>query len=292
MSNEKNDKGNIYDRIFRENARYLFIPLIQHVYQLDIKSYVVLDPQFPSTSENEVDFLYELNLTDGTEQILHIEFQSANDPQMLERMQEYHAKIYKKYKKPIKPLVINLGQHAFTARNKLSKDEIFYGYDILNLFDLSTDKLLSSQVPEVVVLAILSNYSKNQLEAVLSSIVKNLKQLVKTEKDMNRLVNQLFFLSRLRKFEKETKQTLDKLTTGVKIETDFYYQQGVEIGTEKGIEIGTEKGIEIGTEKGLALGIKVIELHKKGDTPNSIAKKLNIKLQKVKMILKAFKDSK
>ena len=65
---------------------------------------------------------------DNSKWILHIEFQSKNDPQMLERMQEYHSKIYKKFKLPVKPLVINLGQQKFTARTQLQPEEIFTGY--------------------------------------------------------------------------------------------------------------------------------------------------------------------
>jgi len=58
MPNEK-PKTNIYDRIFRENGRKIFIALVEQLYQLDIKSFEALEPKFPSTSENEVDFLYE-----------------------------------------------------------------------------------------------------------------------------------------------------------------------------------------------------------------------------------------
>jgi len=159
-------EGNIYDRIFRENAPHFFVPLLRQHYNLQIKSYKPLEAKFPSTSENEVDFLYELFLQDGSQQILHIEFQAANDPNMLARMQEYHAKIFKKFKKPIQSLVVNLGSKAFTASNKLMEQEIFRGYEILNLFNLSTQELLSAQVPEVVLLAILSNFPKKEVEQV------------------------------------------------------------------------------------------------------------------------------
>jgi len=278
MPNDKS-KGNIYNRIFRENAKHSFIALIQQLYNLNIQSFKVLDPKFPSTSENEVDYLYEITLKDESKQILHVEFQSTNDPQMLERMQEYHAKIYKKFKLPIKPIVINLSQKPFTAPTKLKTDEVFYGYDIIDLFSLSTGKLLSSQIPEVVILAILSNYPKERLEAVLKAIVVKLRQLVAAEKDMNRFVNQLFFLSRLRKFEKETKEKLEEMIIEIDIENDFYYKEGVEKGIEKGIEKG---------EKGINIGIQIIALYKKGESPNEIAKNLGIDLQKVMSVIEMF----
>lgn len=152
---------------------------------------------------------------------------------------------------------------------------------------MPTDELLSSQIPEVIILAILSNYPKAQLETILRAIVTKLKQLVSAEKDLNRYVNQLFFLSRLRKFEKEIKHTLDNMLIEVDIEQDYFYLQGIEIGKEEGIEIGHDKG----KAEGLDLSLKVITLHKKGKSPETIAEKLNIDLQKVLAIIKAFTET-
>jgi len=114
--------------------------------------------------------VYEIVLQDGRKQIIHIEFQSSNDANMLARMQEYHAKIYKKYRLPVQPIVVNLSAKPFKAATKLEPTEVFYGYETIELFSLSTDELLSSQMPEVVILAILSNYPKEQLEGVLQAI--------------------------------------------------------------------------------------------------------------------------
>jgi len=283
MPNDK-PKTNIYDRIFRENARKIFIALVEQVYQLDIKNFEVLDPKFPSTSENEVDFLYEITLDDGKKQILHIEFQSANDSNMLARMQEYHAKIYKKYKLPVRPIVINLSQKTFTASTKLKDNEVFYGYDTIELFSLSTDMLLSSQIPEVVILAILSNYPKDRLEAVLKAIVIKLKQLVIAEKDMNRFINQLFYLSRLRKFEKETKEKLEEMLIVIDIKQDYYYKEG----EKQGIVIGKEEGKKEGKEEGIGLTLEILRLHNKGVSPEIIAKNLSIDIEKINSIISKF----
>jgi len=203
MANKKGEKplGNIYDRIFRENAEYLFIPLIEKLLGFEIKSYKILEANFPKTTEHEVDYLYEIEHTNQVKQILHLEFQSSNDPNMLERMQEYHSKIFKKFRLPVKPIVINLSKKAFTARKQLNPEEIFTGYEEINLFELSTKDLLSDQIPEVVIIALLANYQEDEIEGVLRLIVKKLKQIVTTEKDLRRYIAQLLLLSRLRNFE-------------------------------------------------------------------------------------------
>jgi len=57
---DQEHKGNIYDRIFRENAEQLFIPLIAKLFNLNIASYKPLQLKFTQTTQNEVDFLYEI----------------------------------------------------------------------------------------------------------------------------------------------------------------------------------------------------------------------------------------
>jgi len=268
MSDQKtnNSKGNIYDRIFRENAEHLFIPLVEHFLPIKIASYKILQVSFPQTSEHEVDFLYEIIDENQTKLILHIEFQSANDPAMLQRMQEYHSKIFKKFGLPVESLVINLGQRAFTARTQLKPEEIFTGYRVINLFELSTEELLSAQVPEVVILAFLANYPKNQIEAVLRLTLKKLKQIVVKEKDLRRYLTQLLLLSRLRNFEERTQQIINTMPITYDIETDGLYLQGIEKGIEKGI----------------------ILCYKKGFSAEEIAKDLNISLKKVLRIIQAY----
>lgn len=255
---------NIYDRIFRENAKQIFVALIQHLYQLDVKSFRILNPKFPSTSDNEVDHLYHIIPNKGTEYIVHVEFQAANDPEMLTRMQEYHAKIYKQYKLPVRPLVLNLGDKPFTAPTQLKKDEIFTGYDVIDLFSLSTELLLSFQMPGAVILAILSNYPKEQLDTVLGAIVKKLRTLVKTENEMNRFVNQLFYLSRLRKFEQQTKQKLDEMLIEIDIKEDYFYREGREEGA------------------------LILSLHHKGESAKAIADKLDISVSQVQSIIEKY----
>jgi len=285
MPNKKEGKplGNIYDRIFRENAKHLFIPLIEKVMGIEIVSYKALPVKFPQTSEREVDFLYEIKQANDVKQILHLEFQSANDPIMLERMQEYHSKIYKTYKLPIKPLVINLSRKAFTAQTQLKPNEIFTGYDVINLFELSTEELLSNQIPEVVILALLSNFPENEIEAVLRLIVKKLKQIVNTEKDLRRYVTQLLLLSRLRNFGSITKEILDAMPIIYDVEKDTLYQRGIEKGEKRGIEKGEKRGIEKGEKRGIEKGVVVC--YEIGLSAEEIADKFDIDISKVLQII-------
>lgn len=267
--------GNTFDRIFRENAQQIFIPLISRLLNLHIESYQALPVKFPSTTEREVDFLYEITTQDKGKQILHIEFQSNNDPTMLERMQEYHSKIYRKFKLPVKSLVINVGKKPFAAPNKLKEENIFTGYEIINLFQLSTKDLLSAQIPEVVILALLSNYKTSEIESVLQAILKKLKKIVTNENDFKRYINQLLLLARLRNFGELTTKIINSMPITYNIEKDGLYQKGVQQGIEQGLEQGLEKGQIQG----------IIICYNYGMKPITIAEKFKISIKKVQQII-------
>jgi len=102
--------------------------------------------------------------------------------------------------------------------------------------------------------------------------------LAESEKDLERYKNQLFLLSRLRKFELVTKETLDKMLLDIDIEKDYFYLQGVELGKEEGKEIGFE------------LSVEVLKLHRKGMPAKNISKKLGVELENVSAIIAALKD--
>ena len=63
MKNEKTKnkgQGNIYDRIFKENARELFLPLVEKRLGIKIISYEALPEKIQKTTERETDFLYKI----------------------------------------------------------------------------------------------------------------------------------------------------------------------------------------------------------------------------------------
>ena len=54
-----------------------------------------LTAKIQSSIEREVDFIYEVKLEDGSNFLLHLEFQSNNDTNMIFRVAEYHGLLFK-----------------------------------------------------------------------------------------------------------------------------------------------------------------------------------------------------
>lgn len=241
--NHPEKEGNLYDKIFKENAESIFLPLIEQSMGIKISSYKILKDKLQTTIEREMDFFYEIHSDKNDRFLLHLEFQTKNDKDMIYRMAEYHGIAFRKRKLPIKHFVINLGTEYFNQKNYLDKNELFEGFDIINIFSLNTEQLLNSQIPEVVLLAVLSNYPKEQSERILRLLIKRLKQIAKSEHDFSKYLNQLLILSRLRKVEDLTIKINNDMPITIEVEKDFLYKQGIEKGIEKGIEQGIEKGI-------------------------------------------------
>ncbi len=242
MSKKKQD-GNLYDRIFKENAEAIFLPLIQERLNLKIKQYKELPTKLSKTLEREMDFVYEIIKENNQKEILHIEFQTVNDKSMKYRIGEYHALLLTKYKVPIQHVVIYLGKSKINMQKELKEGEIYKGFSLINLHQLNSQELLNSQIPEVIILALLTHTKKEKLEATLRLIVQQLKRLeLNNGVILKKYLDQLTILARMRKFEEETKKILEEMIIQYDIEEDYFYKQGIEKGIEKGKEEGLIEG--------------------------------------------------
>ncbi|MEM9919307.1 MAG: hypothetical protein AAF990_14485 [Bacteroidota bacterium] len=249
-------EGNIYDRIFKENAESIFIPLIQQQLGFKIESYKPIIGKISKTIEREMDLLYEVVWHDGQKKLLHIEFQTRRDPDMLYRMAEYHGLAFRKYRLPIHHLVIFLGEGEFGPNRLLKNAELFKGFDVLNLHRVDPSKLLQSQVPEMVILALLANFSKDKTPAVLRAIIRQLKRVCTSEAALQRYITQLTILSRLRKLRLLTSQIVEQMTLGYNVYEDDLFLKGMNLGEEKGLQKGLQKGLKEGLQKGLKEGLQ------------------------------------
>ncbi len=280
----KENSGNIYDRIFRENAQTIFIPLVQAQLNIDITRYEPLAFKMARTREREVDFLYKIFDKKGKESILHLEFQTRNDREMLARIQEYHGLIYRKYKLPIRHIVIYLGKPKSTMKNKLKPSLIFTGFDIINITEIDPNKLISTQVPEMIILALLGNIKKDRVDKVLNDIVEKLKSLIDSEDLIAKYMNQLLILARIRNFQLFVEQKLNDMPISYDVEKDSLYLRGV----EKGVNIGREQGKEEGREE--AIANSVWKLFKAGQSINFIAETLELSALQVKKYIKIWEE--
>ena len=283
MKNKKgseNKKGNIYDRIFKENARELFLPLIEKKLGFKIISYNAMPEKIQKTTEREADFLYKIKTQKKKVFLLHIEFQNKNDPEMLARMMEYHGLFHRKHNLPIHHVVIYLGKRKPLMRNQLREDEIFRGFDLISIYEMNPKDFLSSQVPSVIMLTLLTKFKEKRTEAVLRMVLNNIKKYANQEKDLKKYLEQLLILARIRNLESITEKIIDDMPITYDIEKDGLFKKGVLKGLEQGLEQGEKKG----TIRGIEQTLLVIKCLKEGKTIKETAALTELTQKKVKEI--------
>ena len=146
---------------------------------------------------------------------------------MVDRMQHYHALLRQKYQLPIRQFVIYLGKKPIRyMRHQLEEDEIFRGFTLSDLHGYDYEQLLASEVPEEILLAILANYPPQRAVSIIEQIIKRLKDVSQDQLSLQKYIQQLMILSRLRNLENETDQKIKDMPITYDVTKDKLYLRG------------------------------------------------------------------
>ncbi|MGB1242694.1 MAG: hypothetical protein ACPG49_09240 [Chitinophagales bacterium] len=226
-------EGSIYDKIMRENLQEIFLPLVEERLKVKIKNFRALPDKQETTIERETDAFLIVETQGGDKFILHLEFQTNDDHSMIYRMSEYHGIQLRKYRLPIKHIVIYLGEKKPTMPTQMKPKEVFEAFELVDVHQFDPNKWLSSQVPSEIILAILGHFAKKDSEIVLRAIVSKLKEVCKTTNELGKYIKQLVILSRLRKLEQLTIKISNAMPITIDIEKDYLYQLGIQQERER-----------------------------------------------------------
>ena len=267
-------EGNVYDKIFKENAMAMFLPVIEHFLKIKIKHFTPYKEKLQTTLERELDFLYAVETESGDCFDLHIEFEIRVTPQMVYRIGEYHGIVQKRRQNPIRHVVIYLGEEKMSIPTLLEEEQVYKGFDLISLNALDPHVLLSSQVPEVIIMAILGHYSSEQVEGVLRLLLRQFKVACKNDAELRKYLKQLLVLSRLRTLEGITSKIKENMSLiNYTVESDVLYQEGL----EKGITLGEKRGEKRGEKEQLEKNIRALLLSNRLD-PEEVAEILDVSL--------------
>lgn len=244
------DTGNVYDRIFKEVMEDLALTILGRFHNLRITTLQRLPEKMHTTTQREADFLCEVTDEHGNKFLLHIEFQSSHDRNMLARMQEYHGILARKYKLPIRHFVFYFGDEPGQMPSQLDPEMVFTGFELVDFKTIDYRQLLDSDTGKEVVLAILADFNNTPADAVIRLIISKLRQVSHSEQELKSSLNQLTILSRLRKLEAETIQTASAMPITIDIKQDYLYNKGLEEGKLEGILEGKLEGQLEGEAKG------------------------------------------
>ena len=257
-----------FDKIFKENIAALILPLSEKLLNLKIVRQEVMKDKMQSTIEKEPDYLGRVQLDNGKEFILHLEFQTQDDQDMIYRMQEYYSLLLKKHRIPVIQKVIYFGQKPSGMKTTLDKEEIFSGFDLINLHEIPHENLMKSSVPEEFILSILGDLGEHEPPEVIRSILHKLKETNQELISFQKYVKQLVILSKLRNLSEVTKSTVKKMPIVYDIKQDAFYKEGKVEGKEE----------------------VIIQLIKSGELSyEKIASITNVPLEKIEQLAKSLK---
>ncbi len=277
-------RGNIYDRIFKENIEAVFFPVIINRYKWEIASSEILESKLQSTKEREIDFLRKVTTKDGQQFILHLEFQSTNDPEMIYRMQEYHAMLVRKYKLRVHQIVIYLGEKKMTMQTKLPKELTFTEFEPLDMRSIDYNVLLASQIPEEIILAVLGDRKGVDPNVIIESLLNHLFKISKDANALHKFINQLQILSKLRNLEESVIKIADSMPIDIDLTDHKLFKDGLSLGMQKGEQIGMQKGEQKVLENKEAAVLRMLESKKL--TIEEIAEFQDVSSEFVKQIAK------
>jgi predicted transposase/invertase (TIGR01784 family) len=242
----QNKDTKIFDKILKENLEELFLPIAEKWLGFKILEADPLPEKLQVTLEREPDFVRIVKTNQPAQFILHLEFQSTNDSEMLYRQAEYKAILQRKYQLPVRQFVIYLGSQPVKMQTQLPKEQQITGFELYNVLDYPYENLLLSEIPQEIILAILGDFHGEAPQEVIQKILGRLQEVISGNLKLQKFVRQLNMLSGLRKLQDET----IKITEGMPVEFDFdiekdiLYKRGRQEGVEQGIEQGVEQGIE------------------------------------------------
>ena len=234
-------EANLFDKIIKENIELTILPMLGKLTGIKFEILKRLTEKLQTTTEREADYLAIILDDRENKKLLHLEFQTNPDANMIYRIGEYHGILQRKYKLPILHIVLFLGDESFNGPSRLDHDHIFREFVALDFHKLSYKQLLDSEIPEEVILAVLADFEGHKPSAVFRLIFQKLKSLTNNNQALKKYILQLANLSRLRNLTEEFTQIHEIMPITYDINTDAIYKKGIAIGATQGIEKGIEK---------------------------------------------------
>ncbi|MEM6272144.1 MAG: hypothetical protein AAF998_22090, partial [Bacteroidota bacterium] len=233
---------NQYDSILRENFSKILLPFIQRRFNFEILTEEDLPENLQKTVNRQMDFVKRITTKQQEEFILHVEFQTQNDPKIIFRMNLYHALLLEKYQLPIRSVVLYIGAKQAQMRSELHPEEIMTGFKLVDLPSIDHQEFLNSDIPEEIILAILADHQGDDPVKVMQSIQHRLIAVENDPTEQQKFLQQLRVLSRIRKLEYVFSENAKDMPLTFDIKEDHFYQKGVAEGKTEGRAEGRVEG--------------------------------------------------
>ncbi len=257
-----------YDKLIKECLTESLSGILTHALHINAQTTVLLDSKLQATEEREADFLVHVN-DNAHKFLLHLEFQSTNDPTMAFRMLRYWLFIMQQHStlsQDIRQYVIYIGKAPLTMQGALVYEHLQYTYTLIDIRSVPATPFLNSENPVEIIFAVLCAYQDKNL--LIDKILQRLKDTVVEELRLSKYIRQLTILAQLRNIQDVVHQKINNMDRIFDINKDPIYKQGIEEGERIGERIGEKRGEKRGEVKGArARALAVVRAMKQAGEP-------------------------
>lgn len=231
----------------RENLEHPTDRFLHLFFSEQVESVVPLVPNIRQMIlEQETDMLVSLKLKDRAEFILHLEFQTRNDPGMAMRMASYDFMVHLKHRQEVVSIVIYIGNEQMTMSNTVSFNGNYYQCQLIDIRDIDPELFLQSESSKEIILAVLAGKSDHDRGLIVQRILSKLQELLQTSvSELRERMKGLEILASLRSSElqKLIIKEEQKMPIIYDIRKDLRYQQGISDGKMQGKLEGRNEGV-------------------------------------------------
>jgi hypothetical protein len=215
-----------YDKVFKENIESALPMLLERVLDIHPVSTEEIPDDLQSTIERKPDFLKKI--TDVSQQtfILHIEFQLADDAEMVYRMHEYYALLLRKYRLSVRQFVFFIGNIQPLMPLRLEETNLSFRFDLITFNTLDYRTFVNSEKPEEILLGLLGDFGNESPQKAVKNIIEKLAQSSPESLTFEKHIQQLRILAGLRNLQPLTEKLMESITKYFKEENDFLFQKG------------------------------------------------------------------
>jgi len=231
------DKDIVSKEIIKEIGR----DISMHILGIDIQGEVTLvDKEWTQVEKRDSDIVFK-----NDKRIFHIEIQNSNHSKMELRMLRYFSDILFEYNGySISQYVVYIGKEKCYMKNSIEQNKISYSYDIIDIRDISCEKLLYHNNPSAVALSILCDFEGKDKQMVINTILKRIRELTKNDdREYKNYLKKVTVLSTNRDLEENVKKGAKMLAVDIK-NIPFYqdgFKEGAKEATLKNAMIMIEK---------------------------------------------------
>ncbi|MCY7352728.1 MAG: hypothetical protein LH606_19060 [Cytophagaceae bacterium] len=136
-------------------------------------------------------------------------------------MIDYWGLLKSKYQLPVRQFVIFIGSGQPKMSTVLAEDGNYFQFQLINITQFDYLRFLSSDNPEEVILAVLSDFGKEKPEQALSQIIHRLEETTTDQRTFQKHLRQLRILSKLRKLDLKFDDIIQNMAKYIDAENDY-----------------------------------------------------------------------